>query len=179
MGIPPSAARLRRSLQTLLRLYTEGELHEAVRAKYDVLVPHDVLDALRRCRPSFAPGHQHDAHEALSLILDRTGLDEACFRCGAVGELHPVRDSDVVILQEYERVGSTARLLSAGTLDVRALLTASLGRAETKLRVVPEILCVRFPRVQHVGVPPRAPSLSLERHGRAAVEAVPPGHPLR
>ena len=32
VGIPPSAAELRRSLQTLLRLYTEGELHEAVRA---------------------------------------------------------------------------------------------------------------------------------------------------
>ena len=69
------------------RLYCaaiEGEASAEARAKYDVLVPHDVLSALRRCQPSFTLGHQHDAHEALSLILDKTGLDEACFKCGQV-----------------------------------------------------------------------------------------------
>ena len=64
------------------RRYTEGEASSEACAKYDVLVPHDVLSALRRCRASFTLGHQHDAHEALSVILDKTGLDEACFKCG-------------------------------------------------------------------------------------------------
>ena len=77
---PPGA--LRAALAALLRRYVEGEACAAARAKYDVLVPHDVLSALRRCQPSFTLNHQHDAHEALSLILDKTGLDEACFKCG-------------------------------------------------------------------------------------------------
>ena len=66
----------------LLRRYIEGEVSAEARATYDVLVPHDVLSTLRRCQPSFTLGHQHDAREALSLILDKTGLDEACFKCG-------------------------------------------------------------------------------------------------
>ena len=77
-----SAGALRDALAALLRCYTEGEASAEARAKYDVLAPHDVLSALRRCQPSFTLGHQHDAHEALSLILDKTGLDEACFKCG-------------------------------------------------------------------------------------------------
>ena len=51
---------------------------------YDILAPHEVLDALRRCRSAFTLGHQHDAAEALALILDTTGLDAALFRCGEV-----------------------------------------------------------------------------------------------
>ena len=77
-----AAGALRNALAALLRHYVEGEVSAEARAKYDVLVPHDVLSALRRCQRSFTLNHQHDAHEALSLILDKTGLDEACFECG-------------------------------------------------------------------------------------------------
>ena len=76
------AGALRGALAALLRRYIEGEVSTDARAKYDVLVPHNVFSALRLCQPSFTLGHQHDAHEALSLILDKTGLDETCFKCG-------------------------------------------------------------------------------------------------
>ena len=55
---------------------------EDAASRYDILAPHEVLDALRRCRSAFTLGHQHDAAEALALILDTTGLDAALFRCG-------------------------------------------------------------------------------------------------
>ena len=58
--------------------------NEDAASRYDILVPHEVLDALRRCRPAFTLGHQHDAAEALALILGTTGLDTALFRCGEV-----------------------------------------------------------------------------------------------
>ena len=80
----PATGALRTALADLLHRYVEGEICAEARAKYDVLVPHDVLSAFIRCQPSFALGHQHDAHETLSLILDRTGLDEARFKCGQV-----------------------------------------------------------------------------------------------
>ena len=76
------AGALRGELAALLRRYVEGETRAEAHAKYDALVPHDVLSALCRCQPSFTLGHQHDAHEALSLILDKTGLGSACFKCG-------------------------------------------------------------------------------------------------
>ena len=38
------------------------------------------------------------------------------------------------------------RLLQAPVIDLKALLTACLDSAETRFRVVPEILAVRFPQ---------------------------------
>ena len=58
--------------------------NEDAASRYDILVPHEVLDALRCSRPTFTLGHQHDAEDALALILDTTGLDAALFRCGEV-----------------------------------------------------------------------------------------------
>ena len=60
--------------------------------------------------------------------------------------MYPVRGSDVVFLQGFDRSGALARLLDAPVVDLKALLTACLDRAETRLRVVPEILAVRFPQ---------------------------------
>ena len=74
---PSPAGALRGALAARLHRYIAGEATAAARATYDVLVPHDVLSALRRCQPSFTLGHQHDAHESLSLILDKTGLDDS------------------------------------------------------------------------------------------------------
>ena len=105
------------------------------------------MSAFIRCQPTFALGHQHDAQEALSLILDRTGLDEACFQCGRVGAMNPVRDSDVVLLDQFGRGGALARLLTAPTIDMKALLVACLGQGDRNLHVVPDILGVRF--LQH------------------------------
>ena len=50
------------------------------------------------------------------------------------------------MLHEFGRGGSLARLLTAPTLDMKSLLAACLGRVETKLRMVPDILGVRFPQ---------------------------------
>ena len=69
----------------------------------------------------------------------------ACSIC-QVGDIYPIRASDVVILQEFGRGGPLARLLTAPTLDMKLLLVACLGRVETKLRAVPDILGVRFPQ---------------------------------
>ena len=55
-----------------------------------------------------------------------------------VGDMYPFRDSDVVFLQEFDRSGARGRLLDAPVVDLKALLTACLDRAETRLRVVPE-----------------------------------------
>ena len=63
-----------------------------------------------------------------------------------VGDIYPIRASDVVILQEFGRGGPLARLLTAPTLDMKFLLVACLERVETKLRAVPDILGVRFPQ---------------------------------
>ena len=51
-----------------------------------------------------------------------------------------------MILQEFGRGGPLARLLTAPVLDMKLLLVACLGRVETKLRTVPDILGVRFPQ---------------------------------
>ena len=69
----------------------------------------------------------------------------ACTVC-QVGDIYPIRASDVVILQEFGRGGPLARLLTAPALDMKSLLAACLGRVETTLRMVPDILGVRFPQ---------------------------------
>ena len=72
---------LKSSAPLSIRTFTH---REDAASRYDILAPHEVLDALRRCRSAFTLGHQHDAAEALALILDTTGLDAALFRCGEV-----------------------------------------------------------------------------------------------
>ena len=67
-------------------------------------------------------------------------------RISQVGDIHPIRASDVVVLQEFGRGGEMAQLLTAPTLDMKDLLVKYLRRAETKLRMVPDILGVRFPQ---------------------------------
>ena len=63
-----------------------------------------------------------------------------------MGDIYPIRAGDVVILQEFGQRGPLARLLTAPTLNMKSLLVRCLDRVETKLRMVPDILGVRFPQ---------------------------------
>ena len=80
------------------------------------------------------------------MLLDSTGLDDTCFKCGHESDEFPMRASNVVMLQEFRPGDATARLLTAPVIDMKPLLNGSLGRVETRLRMVPDIIAVRWPQ---------------------------------
>ena len=68
---------LKSSAPPSIRIFSN---REDAASRCDILAPHGVLDALRRCRSAFTLGRQHDAAEALTFIVDTTGVDAALFR---------------------------------------------------------------------------------------------------
>ena len=58
----------------------------ATAAKYDIISPHELFDAFDYAStPNFLFGYQHDACEALSFLLNSTGLAASLFQVGQPG----------------------------------------------------------------------------------------------
>ena len=118
-------------------------------AQFDVLSPHELLDAIWSLHEQGAAAwpidQQHDACELLETVFDHTSL-------GALFTHAPGIDArrDIVVLPEFDenfRIADfSARIEGRDVVDVQRLLGFCMRAREDKLEAVPDLLAVRLPQ---------------------------------
>ena len=118
-------------------------------AKYDVITPHALVDAVAGDGSKFRLGRQRDACEFAAFVAEATGLDQELLRvsvAGAVNDELPKRHAEILLPNEIER-GSEPRLAAQeGPVSMQRLIGGLLDADALRLRAAPPVLAVRVPQ---------------------------------